>query len=284
MSKVTLNELINRVHEIPVFPQMISRIITMTEDPKTTVKDIENEIIKDQGLTAKVLKLANSAYYGVSRNIGTVSEAVVLLGFQAIKGIMFATTANKILKVELPGYALKEEELWKQSQISAITARLLAKKLKYPKPDQAYTAGLLKDIGKVILDHYLKDDFLKILDIVESEHRSFIDVEAEVLGFHHGQVGQKIAERWNLPIDLVEAIAYHHEPLKANVNLTLTAITHVADAIVMMMGLNLGGDGLAYDLSSDVIMLLRLDENIIQQTISEIIDIVNDENNFISVV
>lgn len=281
MAIITLNELVNRVDEIPVFSQTVSKILKLVEDPKSDVHDIANEILKDQGFTTKVLKLANSVIYGVSRQIKTVSQATTLLGFQAIKSMVFASSVGKVLTAELPGYALEREALWKQSQICAITARVLSKKIKFPQPEQAYTAGLLRDIGKVILDHYLKEQFQSIMDLVNDGNKSFIEVEEEILGFNHGQVGAKIAEKWNLPEDLVEAIAYHHQPEKAQLNSKLVAITHIADGLVMMMGINIGADGLAYNFSNSAMELLNLDENILTEVMSEVADLISDDNAYI---
>lgn len=281
MTKITLNELINLVDEFPVFSQSVNKILALAEDPQTEVKDIENEILKDQGFTTKVLKLANSAYFGVSRQIKTVSQATILLGFQAIKSMVLASSVGKVLVTELPGYALEREALWRQSQICAITARVIAKKVKYSKPDQLYTAGLLRDIGKVILDHYLNDQYHFIVDKVKEEQKSFLEVEEEVLGFHHPQVGAKIAEKWNLPDDLVEAIAYHHTPEKATINPKMTAITHIADGLIMMMGLHLGVDGLAYNFSDEAMKLLNLDDAMLSDIMSEVADIISDDSTYI---
>jgi putative nucleotidyltransferase with HDIG domain len=278
---ITLNELVSRIDEIPIFPQTVSKILKLVDDPKTNIRDIENEILKDQGFTTKVLKLANSAYFGVSRQIKTVSQATTLLGFQAIRSMVLASSVGSVLSKELIGYALEREALWKQSQICAITARVISKKIKFPQPDQAYTAGLLKDIGKVILDHYLNDQFQNIMDQINEGNKPFLEVEEEILGFNHCQVGARIAEKWKLPEDLVEAIAYHHQPEKAQLNLKLVAITHVADGLVMMMGLHIGSDGLAYNFSNSAMELLNLDETILSEIISEVADFISDENMYI---
>lgn len=127
MRQISLDELVEKVEEIPVFPETVIRIMKLIEDPETGAKDVELEIIKDQGLTAKILKLANSSYYGVTRNIKTVSQATVLLGFQAIKSMILATSVGKVFDKPLPGYALGKEALWRQSQICAITTRVIAK-------------------------------------------------------------------------------------------------------------------------------------------------------------
>lgn len=281
MNKVSLDELISRVDEIPVFPATITRIIHITEDPDSDAKDLEREIMTDQGLTTKILRLANSSYYGLSRNIKSVAEATVLLGFQAIKSMVLATTVGKVLVRELPGYALEKEELWRQSQICAITARVIAKKARFSKPDQAYTAGLLRDIGKVILDTYMKEQYEQIVALVDSENKSFMEVEEEVLGFNHGEVGAKIAEKWNLPKDLVEAIELHHDPDSATINPKMTAMTHIADGLVMMMGYHLGIDGLSYEFSEKTMTLLKLDEKALIEIMSEVADIVADEGIFL---
>lgn len=278
MAHVSLNDLVKRVDEIPVFSDTVNRILRILEDPEADAKAVEKEILTDQGFTTKVLRLANSAYFGGSRNIKTVSQATVLLGFQAIKSMVLASTVGKVLIKELPGYALEREELWRQSQICAITCKVLGKKAKYPKPDDVYTAGLLHDIGKVIVDHYLSEQYQEIQQIREDEKWPFMRAEEKVLGFHHGQVGAKIAEKWRLPEDLTEAIALHHSPEKAEINPKMVAIVHIADGLVMMMGQYIGIDGLEYDFSEHATKLLGVDEHMMMEVMSEVADIIADEN------
>lgn len=275
---LTMEEIVNQVQEIPPFPQTIMKIIELTNDPKSGAKDLEQEIMKDQGLTTKILKLANSAFYRGRREISTVVDASVMLGFSAIQSMVLATVVGKYMNKELPGYALEKDALWKQSQISAIMTRVIAKKVKYPKPDQAYTAGLLRDIGKVILDQYVSDYSDAICALVELEGKSFIVAEEMVLGYHHGQIGAKIAEKWNLPEELVEVIACHHNPSVAFVNPELVAITHISDSLVMMMGIHIGIDGLAYEFFSDAVRLLKLDETMLSEIMSEVADIIEKED------
>lgn len=275
--ELTMQEIVNQVQEIPPFPQTIMKIFELTSSDDCGAKELENEIIKDQGLTTKILKLANSAFYRGRRSIDTVVDATVLLGFDAIRSMVLATIVGSVMDKELPGYALEKEALWKQSQISAIMTRTIAKKIKYPKPDQAYTAGLLRDIGKVILDQFVGDTYEDINFIVEMEGRPFIVAEELVLGYHHGQVGAKIAEKWNLPEELVEVIACHHNPAIAFVNPELVAITHIADSLVMMMGIHIGIDGLAYEFFGDSVKLLNLTDDVLTEIMSEVADIIEDE-------
>lgn len=274
---LTMDEIIEKVQEIPPFPQTIMKILEITNRIDSGAKELEAEIIKDQGLTTMILKLANSAFYRGRRQIDTVADAAVVLGFSAISSMVLATVAGSFMNKELKGYALEKEALWKQSQISAIMTRTIAKKVKYEKPDQAYTAGLLRDIGKVILDQYVGDAYQEIHRIVEEEGRPFIVAEEIILGFHHGQVGAKIAQRWNLSEDLIEVIACHHNPEVAFVNPKLVAITHIADSLVMMMGIHIGIDGLAYEFFSDAVRFLKLDETALSEIMSEVADLIAQE-------
>lgn len=280
MTKITVEDIIQRVKDIPAFPHTVVKIIQLAESPDSTIQDIENTIIQDQSLTATVLRFANSTHYGYSRTISTISQATVVLGFQAIKSIAMAASVSQMMSKELPGYALEKEALWRQSQTCAIAARFIAKKVKYPKPDEAYVAGLLRDIGKVILDTYLKEAMDEINDLVENQKIPYIEAEEMVLGFHHGQVGESIAEKWQLPESLAESIALHHKPEKALINPKLVAITHLADALVMMMGIQVGADGLAYRFSGQALDLLDLNEGKLQQMMAEIVDLLEDEDAF----
>jgi len=278
--KLTLEEITRRVVDIPALPKVTNDIMRLTEDPDSNVQDIERVIMKDQSLTTRILRLANSAHYGYPRRISTISEASVLLGFQAIRSITLTASVNGLLMKEVSGYGLKENELWRQSQSCAIISRHIAKKLRFAKVDQAYVAGLLRDIGKVIVSYYLNDHFKQIMTMVESEGISFLEAEEMVLGFHHGQVGAEVAKKWNLPEELVEAIEYHHSPEEATINFKLTSIIHLADAIVMMMGIGLGVDGMIYNLSQETLQALGIDGLMLEQLISETSDLLVDEDAF----
>ena len=131
MTDVRLNHIVQKVNDMPVLPSRVNRIIELTEDPDSTIDDLEKEILMDQSLTSRILKLANSAYYGYPRKINTVSQATILLGFQTIKSIVLASTVNKIMTHELKGYALGENDLWTQSQASAIISEILPRKLNF---------------------------------------------------------------------------------------------------------------------------------------------------------
>lgn len=281
MKKLDLDTLINKIEDIPTIPSTINNIMTLIEDPNSNPKDIEIEILKDQSITSKVLKLSNSSYYGFSRKITTISDATILLGFKTIKSIVLASGLSKFLVRELPdGYRLDKYELWNQSQTCAVIARYIAKKLKISNPEEAYIAGLIRDIGKIILNQYVAKEYDTIMYKVENEMKTFSQAEKEVLHFSHEEVGAGIAQKWNFPESLVESILYHHHPEKATIAPKLVSLVHIADAITMTLGIGLGSDGLAYTFSPSAISTLNIDNTFIQETIDEISEFINDIESF----
>ena len=280
MSILTLDYIIDKVDNMKVLPEMITRIIAMTDDPDSTVRDMEELILKDQVLTGKILRMANSAYYGYARQISTISQATVLLGFQAIKGIALASIAKDYMTDEFKGYSLEEKQLWNQSQTCAIISRYIARTLKHPNPEEAYIGGLLRDIGKTILNEHMEKEYAKVLEKVEREEITFLDAENEVFGFDHAEIGGKIAEIWKLPAVLIDAISHHHTPDLSTINPKLVSVVHIADAITMMMGVGMGLDGLSYNFSPTALEILGLDDLQIQEIISFVSDLIRDHDSF----
>lgn len=281
MKNITLNHIVSKVNDMPVLPGRVKKIIELTEDPDSTIEDLEREILMDQSLTSRILKLANSAHYGYPRKINTVSQATILLGFKTIKSMALASTVNKMMAQELKGYALEKNDLWTQSQTCAIISRYIAKEIGFSDPETAYIGGLLRDIGKTILNYYVEKEYKAIINKVEYSNLSFLEAEEEILGFNHAQVGEKIAEKWNFPKDLVETIGLHHTPEKSTINPTLVSIVHIADAITMMMGISIGADGLTYNFSPFALQTLdNFDPNDLEQLISKSYDLIIDSDSF----
>lgn len=279
--KISLEQIIHNVDDLPSLPQVVEQVIRITKDPESTARELNEVICQDQVLTARVLRLANSAYYGFARRITTVIEAIIILGFNTIRNLVLTASVHDLLSKEVPGYQLGKGELWYHSIACAMTARMLARQVGFPDSDQAYIAGLLHDLGKVVLSIYVKDTYREIIEKLQKEQISFSQAEQQILGFTHAEVGARIAEKWNFPPSLVEAIAYHHQPDSARVNPQLTAIIHIADAICLTMGIGLGGDGLCYPLCPKAFQLLGLESTIIEELMEKLKDIFIDENSFL---
>ncbi len=279
MTKLDIDEILLKVKHIEVLPNVITEVIKISKDPDATIADMEQIVLTDQALTTKVLRLANSAYYGYARRISTISNATILLGFDTIKSIAFASTMSKFLSGSFKGYALNKNDLWIQSQTCGIICRYLAQKTGAYNPEEAYIAGLLKDIGKTILNEYMIDEYKTVFSLVIEKNYSFSEAEKSVFGFSHPEIGAKVVEKWNLPAQLVDAIEFHHNPEESSFeDKSLLSIVHIADAMTMMMGIGLGIDGLTYSLSGTALDVLNIDVIMFKTIISDIADLIKDES------
>ncbi|MEA1960051.1 MAG: HDOD domain-containing protein [Bacillota bacterium] len=280
MGKMCLDDIVDAVNDLPALPNVVIKVLELTEDPNSTAQDINQALSQDQGMMAKVLRLSNSAFYGFPRRIATITDATIFLGFRTVRGIVMAASVSDILSQEVEGYALAPGELWKHSQAVAMGSRLIARNTKYPNPDVAYTAGLLHDIGKVILNTHMKDAYHEVVDKVVQGNVPFYEAEDEVIGFNHAIVGARIAEKWNLPDELVHTIAWHHLPEKDEQNNRLTSIVHLADVSALSMGIGIGIDGMLYPVSKYALQILNMEASDIEGTIARMVDLLSDQQSF----
>ena len=270
-----LDNLIRQVQDLPSLPIAVTRVMQITNDPKAGLSDVAHALASDQGLAARVLKLANSAYYGSSRRIGTVSEAVVILGMRTTRNLTLATSCQDMLEREVQGYFLPRGALWRHSLACAAAAQNLARRAHFRGTEEAFVAGLLHDIGKVVMSAYLKAEFAQVLTRVAKGRLTFSDAEREVLGFDDAEVGARLLERWNLPSTLVTAVRYHHAPSQAPES-PLAALVHVADTICLTLGIGLGVDGMAYTLDPNALAMLHLTEDDFEQVASQTCDTLSE--------
>ena len=239
-------------------PASITEVIAACDDHDMTVGQLSQVVLRDQSLTANILKLANSSFYGHSRRVTTVTEAVVMLGFSAIKSLAISSHTARLLSGGLPGYGLQQGELWRHSISVAFTARRLAVEVKLAPVEEAFVAGLLHDIGKTILSSYMEHAFDEVTRIAQDRRMPFHDVEAELLGFDHAELGAQIAVAWSFPPELEEAIRFHHSPGGATLKPALAHCVHLADAACMMLGVGLGADGLMYGVDPESLEVLDI--------------------------
>lgn len=271
MATLTLEQLVKYVQELPALPDTAIKVLKMTDDPTVSARDIANTIANDLALTSRVLKIANSAFYGMPRSVSTVNEAVIILGMQALRNLALAAAAYDTLSRESAGYGLSPGELWRHSISCAMAAQIVAKKSRAVRTEEAFVAGLLHDVGKVILGVHVQPQYQAILALTELDEMPFHEAEKYVLGFDHAEVGQKIGEKWNLPPTLCAAIAGHHCLERGDEAPKLTAVVHVANAVCLMEGLGIGGDGLRSYLDPTALALLELTERDVEVVMDEMV-------------
>lgn len=236
MNQLTLGKILMNVGDLPALPQITNRIIELTADPDSTNREICNLINRDQVLVAKVLKLVNSAYYGLPRKVATVSEAVNLLGMQTLRTLVVGASVYKTLTGFQKEPAGNFDAMWQHALACAVSSRLIAAELMVAQKDHAFTAGLLHDIGKVILRTLCRDQYHQACALAEVRGCHLIEAEVEVLETSHAEVGKMAAHKWNLPMTLVEPIGYHHEPLADCDNKELVQIVYFGDVVAGLAG------------------------------------------------
>ncbi len=236
-----LKKITQSIIGLPTLPAVITQMIGLIDNPKTSGRQVAQLIATDQALTAKILKLANSAFYGFPREIATVQHAVVILGFETVKSLGLSVSVLQRFAGPSDNAQFDRQLFWEHSIACGVSARLLAAKLRYRLPGEAFAAGILHDIGKLILSQYFPAEFAQILEVMRAEDLYIGKAEEKILGLTHAEVGGWLAEKWNLPGQLVEAIAFHHAPGKLQRNPELPALIHLADFLCRREGIGDGG-------------------------------------------
>lgn len=257
---VKLDYILKRVKALPPLPTSALQIMELIKDPATSVKDLEIIIRRDPALTAGILRQANSAYYGYARRIASLREAIVLLGFQATEGLAMSAAISPILKTPLMGYGIEQEGLWKHSLLTAMAAKRVCQYRKLPYGEVAFIAGLLHDIGKLIISIYLQEIGHYLFKKVTDTQLSYVELEEKVIGYDHARVGGFMARAWNLPEELVAAISFHHSLSNAQNHEELSSVIHVANGLATHLGISGGVDSIFNPIRKKALDILDLKE------------------------
>lgn len=261
---VKLDHILKRVESLPPLPTSALQVIELTKNPETSVKDLEAVIGQDPALTAGILRQANSAYYGYARRISSLQEAIVMLGFQVTQGLAMSAAVAPLLKSKLAGYEIEQEGLWKHSLLTAMAAKRLCQHCKLPYGNVAFTAGLLHDIGKLVISIYIQEVGSYLLKKVTESKISFAELEEKVIGYDHARVGGFLGRSWNLPDDLVAAISFHHSLSNAQNYAELSSVIHVANGLANLLGVVGGVDSDYNPIQPKALNLLNLKESDIE--------------------
>lgn len=272
----SVEQILAAVKDIPPLPAIVPRVMVVLNDPNSSVAALAKVLGSDQAIASKLLRLSNSAFYGFSKHIGTIHDAVVLLGFKTIKGLIYALSLYSSFNEKVGGYKLDKGELWRHSLCAAFVAQMISTKTKKGNSEQAFVAGLMHDIGKTILGEFLgngSEDFAKHAE----EEVYFIKIEEEILGISHPEIGAKVCEKWNLPQELLDAVKFHHMPSEFDGDNPLVPIVHIADAVCLVLGLGIGTDGLSYPFDEGALKKIGKDwkffDDIVKEAHAKIVDI-----------
>lgn len=225
---------VERLRELPTLPNVVQRIVDALDRPDVDLGWVAGLVETDQVLTAQLLRLANSAFYGLSGQIGTVSQALTVLGTTVTRGLVFSTSVLD-LHIELAGF-------WEHSIGTAVAAGAIAKHLGLQRPEEVSGAGLLHDLGKVVLYKQAPEAFAAVLARARDERIPFRDAERALLGVDHAEVASWLLTRWRFPVRITEPVVHHHHPEMSRAAPVETAVVHVANTVVRAYGYGFGGD------------------------------------------
>lgn len=257
---MTPEELIGKIKSLPPIPGVAVELVNLMGDPDVEMREVSDLINRDPGLTAELLKLCNSSYYGFKTEISSIRQASSMMGLNKLSQMAMTVLSSSYLTGSQPGYMLESGELWKHCIVTGMAAERIAMKCKYPKVGAAYTAGLLQDIGKIIISEALTEKVAEINRLAHEEGMDFTEAEKDLLGFTHAEAGAALLKQWNFPSALVESVLTHHKVEKATVDPKLSCISQLADCVAMTMGMGLGLDGLCYTVSGYTFTTLGLEE------------------------
>ncbi|MBW2057431.1 MAG: HDOD domain-containing protein [Deltaproteobacteria bacterium] len=235
----------------------------MVRSERISAEKIGKTIGQDYALSAKVLRLVNSAFYGLGERVSSVTSAVVLLGFNVVQGVVLSASVFELMDRAIVG-------LWEHSLGTAIASGVLARALYFQEPEEVSVAGLLHDIGKVVVPAKMPETYEEIRRRIEHTTLSIAEVEREVLGFDHSRIGMWLADEWNFPPNLTEPIVYHHTPSLAKEARIQTAIVHLADILIRAKGFGFGGDPWVPEVNREAWNLLGLSVGDLEHLVSRI--------------
>lgn len=235
------HEIMTGIERLPSLPTVIFEVMQIANNPKSSAVDFEQTLRQDQVLTARVLKLVNSSFFARQRKVTTISESVVILGFNTLKSIVIAASAARVLSKKMEGYGYGEYGLWKHSFATALTSKILATSLCMDRlvVEEVFVAGLLHDIGKLVLDPIVRERIAALKEEVVLRKKPRLEAERSTIGFDHTEIGVKVAKKWNLPDHVEEAIAAHHAIENAREHGKIAAIVAFADNLVNAAGVGL---------------------------------------------
>jgi len=266
--------IITKVKSLPTLPQVFHKIIETIERPESSAQDIKNIIMRDQSISAKILKVANSALYGQTKEVSDISNAIILLGFDTVKSIALSISVFSIFpKTEYNYTRFNRELFWIHSMASSETAVIIGDKIGYPKKDRAFILGIVHDIGKVFLEYYFSPEYKMVIAKVREEGCLIRNAEIEILNFDHSLIGGWLAEQWNFPESILSSIKFHHRINNAPQEfIEEVIITHLADIVARSAKIGSGGDDSIPKISDIVFRRTDLDQEIIEQIVQQIIN------------
>lgn len=261
--------ILRTLDDLPAMPHVVKRAQEIMAKPDSNIKDLARVIELEQAIATRLLKMANSAYYGLSGKVSSIQHASVLLGFKTLAELISVAGISNLLSQDLKGYQLDSGDLWQHSIAVAFGSRIIANRKDTEFGNLAFFAGLIHDAGKLILDPYVYERKNEFDEFMANENHSFLSAEKTILGFDHCEIAFELCQKWKIPNDQSLAIKYHHNPSQSDGN-ELAFTLHMADYIAMINGYKSGTNGDHHQPEEGVLDFLNLREEDVEHIKSDV--------------
>jgi len=256
--KIEISTLIDKVSDFPTLPTIYTSLLEVLSSPRSTVQDVADIILKDQSSTLKILKVVNSVAYGLQSRVDTISQAIFYIGFSEIKNIVLTLSVIDVFSNIKSLAYFNLVDFWKHSIAVGIISKKLAKLTGIKNAENYFLAGIVHDIGKLFLIRTFGEEYNKVVKYGLDNKLIIWDAENKVYGFNHMDVGEMLADKWQLPATINHAIKYHHSQNIGSGTPELTACVHLADVIARIMELGNPGDNFVYPPCEEVWTILDI--------------------------
>jgi HD-like signal output (HDOD) protein len=261
----TLRTRVENISTVPTVPSVLKQLSTIIENPKISLNEISHFVSKDPALTTKILQMVNSALYGFPGRISSVNHAVMLLGLNVVKGLLLSVSVFEIMHKAMMG--LREHSIG-----VAIASKVIAQKKGLKEPEEVFVAGLLHDVGKVILILMYPEEYDRAVKESEASSIAIFDAERNHFSETHAAVAGWLSEKWHFPRKLCDSLANHHRPQVSTLAPLETSIVHMADILVKARGIGFSGDNLVPELNPQAHEILGLTEADLREVLKELED------------
>ncbi len=265
-----IKQVVANIRNLPTPPVVFHQIQKVINDPKASAAHVAAILAEDPAMSVKVLKMTNSAFYGLAREVESVKQAVVIVGMEAVKNLVLSASVLDMFKGDHVDQEY-QERFWRHSLATAAACRLLAKQVRsrgVVDPDSAFSAGLLHDVGKMVISCFLVEEYKKFQAARENDRtQTDVQLEQSVLGYTHGNVGEYLGVQWKLPQKLCDAVAYHHRPAECESQDPLVYIVYLADHLAKSTFFDRGEEHLVGELDTEITGWLQVtDEDLEKYT------------------
>jgi HD-like signal output (HDOD) protein len=251
-------DLINEIETLPTLPALVEELLQRLDDPNTTFAKITAIIERDPAMNARVLRLVNSAFYGLPRRISSLNTAVGILGFNSVRNLVLATSFFNMFRVKRAGF--DSIGFWMHSLTCGVACKVISAHKAAVDDDSEFVFGLLHDVGKILMAAHMEDALSRVLGAVQAKDILFHEAEAELLQFTHQDLGAALAQRWRFPEPLIHAIRFHHRVDAAKAGQYEASLVHLGDVLARAMQVGWYGDARVPPIAETAWTAVGLDE------------------------